>query len=579
MRHHPRYLLAAAWGTLAALGACDGGSTSSLEVGRGPAPESISGPSCWTLDFETDGDGAPIAPGQIVEDAYASRGVTISVDSTAKGRKPGLGVAFDATAPTGGDDDLGFPEQGNVLINQEDFDRDDIAAGRVEVPDDQACGARFSICFEMPVCVTALTILDIDEGEDPVIVDLFDADGNHTVRHEVPPVGDHERAQVVLPPQDECTTVRAVVRLSGSGAIDDIVVCDRADEEDEVLWTTTIDEGGSETATSIDVDGSGRAVLGGFRDDGGDADGLVWVLDQDGNPVWTRETDAGDADTIEGIAADPDGSVIAVGATGDGGAQDIFVRKYSADGDELWTRTFDGGDVDIALDADVGPGGVIAVTGVVFVGGGSDAWVRLYDADGAVLWTRQLDDGADDVGRGVAVDGDGRVAVVGQSGGGGNIDAVLRVLDPSGADVFVRTFDDSVFDAAAGVDVDAAGNLAIAGTTRGSDSDIFVRSLDRDGNDRWGRSFDSGAGDDAARGVAFTSTGNVVAHGFVATNGVDVWTQTYGPDGAELSVQLFDNGGAEVGTGIAVADDDTVVVSGFLEGAGGLDAWARAFAP
>src|SRR5687767_10923869 len=107
MRHHPRYLLAAAWGTLAVLGACDGGSGSSLAVGRGPAPESISGPSCWTLDFETDGDGAPIAPGQIVEDAYESRGVTIDVDTTSKGQKPGLGVAFDATAPTGDDDDLG----------------------------------------------------------------------------------------------------------------------------------------------------------------------------------------------------------------------------------------------------------------------------------------------------------------------------------------------------------------------------------------------------------------------------------------------------------------------------------------
>jgi hypothetical protein len=579
MRHHRRYLLAAAWGTMATLGACDGGSGTSLEAGRGPAPESISGPVCWTLDFETDGAGAPIAPGQIVEDAYRSRGVTIDVDTTAKGGKPGLGVAFDATAPTGDDDDLLFPEQGNVLINQEHFDRDDIAAGRVEEPDDQACGARFSLCFESPVCVTGLTILDIDEGEDPVIIDLFDADGTHTLRHSVPPVGNGERVEVTLPAQEDCTTVRAVVRLSGSGAIDDIVVCDRADEEEEVRWTTTIDEGGSENATSIDVAPSGQVVLGGFRDDGGDADGLVWLLDADGNPVWSRETDAGDADTIEGVAADTDGNVIAVGATGDGGAQDIFVRKYTADGDEVWTRTFDGGDVDIALDADVGPGGVIAVTGVVFTATGTDTWIRLYDADGATLWTRQIDNGSDDAGRGVAVATDGRVAVAGQSGGGGDLNAALYVLDASGEDVFTEVFDDSVFEVANAVAVDAEGNLAVAGSILFADSDAFVRSLDRDGSPRWGRSFDSGAGDDAARGVAVTSTGNLIVHGFIATGGVDIWTQTYGPDGTELSAQIFDNGGAEVGTGVAVAADDSVVVSGFLQGVGGLDAWARAFAP
>jgi hypothetical protein len=578
MRDHPAYVLtfiACASLLLVGCDAPDGGADDRDTWDDGGGGSDISGPACWLMDFDTDGAGAPIVAGQVVEKAYQTRGVSLAVHNV-KGGKRGLGVAFDAANPTGEDDDLGFPDQGNVLINQENFTKREREAGKVDEPDDQACGARFEFCFASPVCVAGLTVLDIDDDEKPTVIELFDADDNRILRHEVPPTGNHQRVSVALPAQAECAAVRMVVTLSGSGAIDDIQLCDR-EQEEEVRWTRTIDTGASETATSIDVDGDGHVAVGGFVDDLGDADGLVTVYDAEGAVLWTRTADAGNADIIDGIASGEDGSVVAVGATGDAGGEDLWVRKYDAEGNELWTQTFDSGDVETALDADIGPDGEVAVTGVIMGPSGSDVFLRLYDADGNTLWTQRIDNGSQDQGRGVAIGADGRVAVAGQVDGGGDLDAWVRVYDGAGVEIWQDVFDSSAFDSANGVAIDAAGNVVIAGTRLGDDFDAFVRSYTPEGDARWTRTFDSEVGDDAARAVAVDSEGNAIVHGQIGTGGVDVWTQTYSIDGVEVTTRLFDNGGAEVGTGVAVGPDDRIAVCGFIEGIGGLDGWVRVF--
>jgi hypothetical protein len=534
---------------------------------------SLSGPACWSLDFDVDGVGAPILPGQIVEDAYLARGVSIDVF---RGHHDGLGVAFDSANPTGGDTDLGFPGLGNLLINQEHFTQADIEAGRVEVPDDHSCGARFELGFETPVCLTALTLLDIDEGEDPVVIELFDAAGEVILHHEVVPGGDHQRVDVVLPPQAECLAVKAVIELSGSGAVDNIQICDQ--EVEPVVWTRTYDNRGSEVANGVAVDGFGRVAIGGYDDQILDVNGLVQVYGPDGSLLWTQEIDGGDADSIEAVAADAEGQVVVAGAIGDGGLEDVVVQKLTPTGNTIWTRTFDSGGVDTGLGVAIGADGAIAVTGMIAGVGGSDIWVRLYDSDGNELWTRTADEGSDDAGLGVAIDADGRVIVAGQVGAAGSLQAWLRVYDRTGAEVWTRQLPLGSSAAAQGVAVDAGGGIAIAGYRIDGDANAFVAAFTADGANRWGATFDSGA-DDAARGVAVDSTGAVIVNGFQGTHGVDIWTRKYSAGGDEIWTQTFDGGGADVGTGAAVAPDDRIAVCGFIDGGSDLDAWVRLYQP
>ncbi|HUH05788.1 MAG TPA: hypothetical protein VML75_27545, partial [Kofleriaceae bacterium] len=175
--------------------------------------------SCTYLNFDLDGDGLPIAAGDIVESAYAGVGVQIRVydgDETTIG----LGVAFDTDAPTGGDSDLAFSGLGNVLINQEHWSDADLAAGRIDEPDDEARGALFELTFDDPVCVKSMVLLDIDFGEAPARIELFDANDQRVGAHQVDPMGNNVRLDVTLPATPTCNVSRATVWLSSSGAID-----------------------------------------------------------------------------------------------------------------------------------------------------------------------------------------------------------------------------------------------------------------------------------------------------------------------------------------------------------------------
>ncbi len=178
---------------------------------------------CVTLDFETTAEGEPIARGDVLHDVYAGYGVDVRVWRGDDPTERGLAVAFDSAHPTGGDWDLAFEDQGNLLISQECFDDADVIAGYVEEPDDDAHGAVFEILFPEEVCVSALTLLDIDVGEVPTDVTLFGAGDAQVGAVSVEPLGNNTRDVVGL--GDTCGVRRIVVSIPKSGAVDDIVVC------------------------------------------------------------------------------------------------------------------------------------------------------------------------------------------------------------------------------------------------------------------------------------------------------------------------------------------------------------------
>ncbi|WP_299361944.1 hypothetical protein [Winogradskyella sp.] len=144
-------------------------------------------------------------------------------------------MIFDSSNPTGGDFDIGTPNEmyggpgigdggasndtalGNVLILSEDLDADD--------PDDiLEIGASFIFDFSANDNVTLNTfdILDIEESSNPTIVTLYDIDSNILFSEEVMPGGDNSKTTVNL--QNTPNVAFMEIIMNSSGAIDNITL-------------------------------------------------------------------------------------------------------------------------------------------------------------------------------------------------------------------------------------------------------------------------------------------------------------------------------------------------------------------
>jgi hypothetical protein len=171
--------------------------------------------ACKVLDFD---EGGTIAAGEVVNEAYADIGVAISSNRAA--------VAFDSNNPTGEDFDLAFDGLGNLLIVQEDFSTAEVEAGLVSEPDDNGSGGRLDFDFASEVCVNGLTVLDVDDDEDPVQVRFYGPDGTEIGSTGVFPTGNNTRQDIVT---SICGVTRMEVELNSSGAIDNVEVCSSGD--------------------------------------------------------------------------------------------------------------------------------------------------------------------------------------------------------------------------------------------------------------------------------------------------------------------------------------------------------------
>ena len=185
------------------------------------------------IDFETDGEGGNLVAGQIIDDEWASLGVQVTTNNPSD--HPAM--IFDSSNPTGGDRDLGTPNEGfggpgvgtgggpgqpganavplgNVLILSEDGDSGD--------PDDNASGGTLIFTFDVDVRVDAVQILDIDEGMAGSVT-AFDEDGMTVGSAGMANnLGNNSVQKVAL----GATGVRRLeVHFPGSGAVAGIVFC------------------------------------------------------------------------------------------------------------------------------------------------------------------------------------------------------------------------------------------------------------------------------------------------------------------------------------------------------------------
>ena len=128
------------------------------------------------LDFETDDSGGSLVKGQIIDNEWAAWGVHVTTNNPAS--HPAM--VFDSASPTGGDHDLGTPNEdfsgpgrgdggnrnqpgqngqalGKLLIISEDNDASN--------PDDNGGGGQMIFTFDVGVRMDDVYIVDVDDYE------------------------------------------------------------------------------------------------------------------------------------------------------------------------------------------------------------------------------------------------------------------------------------------------------------------------------------------------------------------------------------------------------------------------------
>ncbi|MEE8525564.1 MAG: hypothetical protein V3T72_16635, partial [Thermoanaerobaculia bacterium] len=182
-----------------------------------------------TVDFDTNGGGASLPAGTIVDNEYVALGMHVSTDDPLE--HPAM--TFDTANPTGGDDDLGTPNAdfggpglgsggglgevganavplGNVLIISEDGISGD--------PNDYDGGGTLIFEFDFPVFIDAVGILDIDGGT----IEAFDAGGSPVGSAPIADLGDNSTQAVFLGAAD---VERLEVTFARGGAVSEILFC------------------------------------------------------------------------------------------------------------------------------------------------------------------------------------------------------------------------------------------------------------------------------------------------------------------------------------------------------------------
>jgi gliding motility-associated-like protein len=227
--------------------------------------------------------------------------------------------------------------------------------------------------------------------------------------------------------------------------------------------------------------------------------------------------------------------------------QDGFIQKLDADGNYLWAINLGGQVNGIAID---GAGNVYATGWFVddqSLGlfditsqGHSDAFIIKLDQDGNLLWVNTIGGVEYEEGKGVAVDNSGNVYITGfftganvnfgsltLSGLDDSQDIFVAKLDTDGNFLWAKNMGGDSNDEGTGI-ATRSGNVYVTGSffsptsssiefgpfflSSEGDYDIFVCSLDEDGNFDWAKSM-GGPSDDYGYGIAVDGDGNVYTTG------------------------------------------------------------------
>lgn len=354
-----------------------------------------------------------------------------------------------------------------------------------------------------------------------------------------------------------------------------------------LLYSTYLGGSGSDSATSIAIDGSGDAFITGGttssnfptsnpeqKATGGDSDVFVAELNPAGNAlVYSTYVGGSSFDKGTSIAIDSSGNAYVTGYT----SSPNFPTTSKA-----FSTTYQGN-------------------------GNSEAFVLKLNSGGSALgYSTYLGGSGGDFGQGIAVDTGGNAYITGstqsadfpvanafQGTSGGGSDAFITKLDPAGATLLYSTFlGGSNSDSGQAIAVDNAGEAYVTGftfstnfptknpvqSTNNGGADVFVTKLNAAGSQLVFSTYLGGSGDDRGLGLTLNGGGNVFITGstqspnFPTTNGVyqttpggntDAFIAQINAAGSQLVYSTY-LGGSDVdqGNGIGVDSAGNAYVVG-----------------
>ncbi|MBM4376583.1 MAG: DUF4215 domain-containing protein, partial [Deltaproteobacteria bacterium] len=318
------------------------------------------------------------------------------------------------------------------------------------------------------------------------------------------------------------------------------------------VWTKTYDLF-DDFWTGAAVDPNGNVVVvGGSTNAFGDLDVVVRKYDTKGAVLWTKTYDNGGNELANGVAVDAAGNAFVIGYEEDFlGLQSILVRKYGTNGNLVWSQTygtgFDEGD-DVGIGIAVNAAGDAFLAGEVRSDTVSDAdrvVAKISGAGGDVVWNEVTDGGiGDDAANAVTVDSAGDVVAVSSVAvAGGKFDAMLRKYKDGATPtiLWTKTYGDAI---PLAVDTDSKGNVLVAGGDRagGADYNVWIQKYASNGTLVWTKGYGNAAKlTDAAFGVAVDSKDDVVVCGYEQklTTNSDMWIRKYDANGNIVWTQGF----------------------------------------
>jgi hypothetical protein len=164
----------------------------------------------------------------------------------------------------------------------------------------------------------------------------------------------------------------------------------KVDRDGRELWRRTYERNWYDALTAVIAAGDGGFLLAGGtqNEDGGDFDGRLLKVDQDGRELW-RRTFKGRG-SLNGITAADDGGFLLAGfiESEDTGDFDGWLLKVDQDGRELWRRTFGGsGNEGLTAITAAGDGGFLLAGVTRSIDEDvvdSDGWLLKVDRNGMI---------------------------------------------------------------------------------------------------------------------------------------------------------------------------------------------------
>lgn len=278
----------------------------------------------------------------------------------------------------------------------------------------------------------------------------------------------------------------------------------------------------------------------GLRTSAGTDDIFVVSLDSAGAFRWAHHFGGSLAELTSGIVTNDSDEVVVVSSFpgsfvigGDlvaaVGGRDLLIASYDSEGGYLWSRQFGGPNEDFCKRAAIDGVGNFYLTGyfntstdlglgTVTSAGSADAFVSRYDPVGDPSLGNRIGGSSFDMGSDVAVDSEGNFVVTGffegtvdfgaePTASHGGRDIFIACFNGAGELSWVNTYGSDSTDEGEAIAMDADGNVYVTGNFQGDvdfgdglrssagSSDVFVLSLDRNGELLWVITF-GGAGSD-----------------------------------------------------------------------------------